>query len=245
MFGCKCYILKKGTRLSKFQSKCDEGFLLGYSSNSKAYRVYNKTHGIVEEAYDVEFDETNGSHYEQENLDVRSDGLRNAMKNMSIGDVRPREEDEDEDGPSISIRVNPSTSISNDQAQQIVQDSSNDDSQVQDQVGSSSAPSSSTQEPIVPQRIHHVLAKDHPVDQIMGDISKGVRTRSRIASFCEHYSFVSFLEPNRVDEALRDPDWVNAMHKELNNFTRNQVWDLVERPKNYNVIGTKWVFRNN
>jgi len=121
VFGCKCYILKKGTRLSKFQSKCDEGFLLGYSSNSKAYRVYNKTHGIVEEAYDVEFDETNGSHNEQENLDdVRSDGLRNAMKNMSIGDVRPREEDEDEDGPSISTRVNHSTSISNDQAQQIV-----------------------------------------------------------------------------------------------------------------------------
>jgi hypothetical protein len=121
VFGCKCYILKKGTRLSKFQSKCDEGFLLGYSSCSKAYRVYNKTHGIVEEAYDVEFDETNGSHNEQENLDdVRSDGLRNAMKNMSIGDVRPREEDESDDGHSISIRVNPSTSISNDQAQQIV-----------------------------------------------------------------------------------------------------------------------------
>ena len=37
---------------------------------------------------------------------------------------------------------------------------------------------------------------------------------------------------------------MNAMHEELNNFTRNQVWDLVERPKNYNVIGTKWVFRN-
>ena len=73
----------------------------------------------------------------------------------------------------------------------------------------------------------------------MGDISKGVQTQSRIASFCEHYSFVFFLEPNRVDEVLRDSDWVNAMHKELNNFTRNQVWDLVERPKNYNVIGTK------
>ena len=34
------------------------------------------------------------------------------------------------------------------------------------------------------------------------------------------------------------------MHEELNNFTRNQVWELVERPKNYNVIGTKWVFWN-
>ena len=26
VFGCKCYILKKGTRLSKFEKKCDEGF---------------------------------------------------------------------------------------------------------------------------------------------------------------------------------------------------------------------------
>ena len=34
------------------------------------------------------------------------------------------------------------------------------------------------------------------------------------------------------------------MLEELNNFTQNQVWDLVERAKNYNVIGTKWVFRN-
>ena len=69
----------------------------------------------------MEFDETNGSHNEQENLDdVRSDGLRNAMKNMSIGDVRPREEDEDEDGPSISIRVNLSSSIPNNQAQPII-----------------------------------------------------------------------------------------------------------------------------
>ena len=34
------------------------------------------------------------------------------------------------------------------------------------------------------------------------------------------------------------------MYEELNNFTRNQVWELVERPKNHKVIGTKWVFRN-
>ena len=34
-----------------------------------------------------------------------------------------------------------------------------------------------------------------------------------------------------------------AMQEELNNFERNQVWTLVERP-NTNVIGTKWVFRN-
>ena len=71
-----------------------------------------------------------------------------------------------------------------------------------------------------------------------------MQTRSRLASFCEHFSFVSSIEPNKIDEALKYVDWVNAMHEELNNFTKNQVCELVERPNGHNVIGTKWVFRN-
>ena len=35
-----------------------------------------------------------------------------------------------------------------------------------------------------------------------------------------------------------------AMQEELNNFTRNEVQVLEERPQDKNVIGTKWVFRN-
>jgi hypothetical protein len=53
---------------------------------------------------------------------------------------------------------------------------------------------------------------------------------------------VSSFEPTKTEEALNDVDWVNAMHEELNNFTRNQVSELVKRPKNHNMIGTKWVF---
>jgi hypothetical protein len=34
------------------------------------------------------------------------------------------------------------------------------------------------------------------------------------------------------------------MHEELENFERNQVWTLVEPPRDVNVIGTKWVFKN-
>jgi hypothetical protein len=55
--------------------------------------------------------------------------------------------------------------------------------------------------------------------------------------------FVSSFEPFKVEDALCDPDWVVAMQEELNNFKRNEVWSLVERPKQ-NVVGTKWVFRN-
>jgi hypothetical protein len=94
-----------------------------------------------------------------------------------------------------------------------------------------------------PTQVRVTIQRNHPIDQILGDISKGVTTRSRLANFCEHYSFVSFIEPFRVEEALQDPDWVLAMQEELNNFKRNEVWSLVPRPKQ-NVVGTKWVFHN-
>jgi transposase InsO family protein len=91
VFGCKCYILKKGTRLSKFDKKCDEGFLLCYSTTSKAYRVWNLASGTLEKVYDVEFDKTNGSQEEDENLDdVRGTQLANAIKKMDVGDIKPR-----------------------------------------------------------------------------------------------------------------------------------------------------------
>ena len=83
-------------------------------------------------------------------------------------------------------------------------------------------------------RVHQAIQRDHPVDTILGDIHKGVTTRSRVAHFCEHYSFVSSIEPHRVEEALQDSDWVVAMQEELNNFIRNEVCHLVPRP-NQNV----------
>jgi hypothetical protein len=94
-----------------------------------------------------------------------------------------------------------------------------------------------------PTQVRATIQRHHPVDQILGDISKGVTTRSRLANFCEHYSFVSSIEPFRVEEALQDPDWVLVIQEELNNFKRNEVWSLVPRPKQ-NVVGPKWVFRN-
>jgi hypothetical protein len=50
------------------------------------------------------------------------------------------------------------------------------------------------------------IQRDHPVDIIIGDIRKGVTIRSCAVNFCEHYSFVSFFEPFKVEDALRDPD---------------------------------------
>ena len=90
--------MKKDTRLGKFDKKCDEGFLLGYSTTSKAYRVWNLDSGTLEEVHDVEFDKTKGSQEENENLeDVRGIQLSNAMKAMDVGELRPRQVNDDKD----------------------------------------------------------------------------------------------------------------------------------------------------
>jgi hypothetical protein len=41
-------------------------------------------------------------------------------------------------------------------------------------------------------------------------------------------SFVATFEPKDLGHALSDHNWVNSMHEELENFERNQVWELVD-----------------
>jgi hypothetical protein len=197
VFGCKCYILKKGTRLSKFEKKYDEGFLLGYSTTSKAYRVWNLASGTLEEVHDVEFDETNGSQEEDENLDdVRGTQLIKAMKNMDVGDIRPREVIEvEDDKDQVLSNSNVQASGSHDQSQT----SSSSQEQDQQQVASaSSQPSDQSNASNQVQVLQPTnVARDHPLNTIIGDISRGVQIRSRLALFCEHFSFMSSIDLRR------------------------------------------------
>jgi hypothetical protein len=255
VFGSKCFILIERGRSSKFAPKVIEGFLLGYDSNTRAYRVFNKSTGLVEVSCDIVFDETNGSQVEQVDLDELDDEEAPCvvLRNMSIGDMCPKETKEPtqaQDQPSSSMQATPPTQ-DEDQAQDDEDEDQEDEPPQEediDQRGDEDDQDKEDYQEIRNQRpphprVHQAIQRDHPVNSILGDIHKGVTTRSRVAHFCEHYSFVSSIEPYMIEDALRDPDWVVAMQEELNNFTRNEVWHLVPRP-NQNVVGTKWVFHN-
>ena len=59
VFGCKCFILNKKSRSSKFVPKIDEGFLLGYGPNEHTYQVFNLSTRRIKITVDVMFDESN------------------------------------------------------------------------------------------------------------------------------------------------------------------------------------------
>ncbi|GJX17065.1 putative ribonuclease H-like domain-containing protein [Tanacetum coccineum] len=109
-------------------------------------------------------------------------------------------------------------------------------------------------------RIH----KDHPLDQVIGDLQSAIQTRKMSKNLKEH-GFVSTIqqrtnhkdlqnclfdcflsqeEPKKVIHALKDPSWIEAMQEELLQFKLQEVWTLVDLPKGKRAIGSKWVFRN-
>ena len=85
---------------------------------------------------------------------------------------------------------------------------------------------------------------NHPIDQILGEPSSKVMTRSLLRNVCNNVAFVSQYEPKNINEAEQDESWMMAMQEELNQFERNKVWTLVSKPKDHTIIGTKWIFRN-
>jgi hypothetical protein len=218
VFGSKFSILIKRGRYSKFAPKAIEGFLLGYDSNTRAYRVFNKSTGLVEVSCDIVFDESNGSQVEQVDLDELDDEEAPCvvLRNMPTGDVCPKESEEPsqaQDQPSSSIQVSPPT-----QDEEVTQEEENDDQDDEspqeediDQGGDEDDQNKEDDQEIQDQRpphprVHQAIQRDHLVNSILGDIHKGVTTRSRVADFCEHYSFVSSIEPYSIEDALRDPD---------------------------------------
>jgi len=76
----------------------------------------------------------------------------------------------------------------------------------------------------------------HPEDQIIGNKESPRRTRSHFRPEESTLGLLSMIEPTKVDEALTDDGWILAMQDELNQFKRNDVWDLVPKPAHKNII---------
>jgi transposase InsO family protein len=208
VFGSKCFILNKKPKNSKFESKVDEGFLLGYDSNAHGYRIFNKTSGCVEVACDVTFDESNGSQGERvDDVVGMEESPSKAIKKLATGEIKPQEQ-EDQDDDDVLMFKRSSTSTSAAQPGNSGNMSGDSGSPVrsirtqcrsirvsEDEPSSPHQDQSQTEQEVEPiqheaqiphPRIHQIIQKNHPVDNILGSINKGVTTRSRLATFCEH-----------------------------------------------------------
>ena len=116
---------------------------------------------------------------------------------MNVGELRPRQVNDEEDD---QVHVLSNSNVQDDTTQASISGSHENE----DLVASTSSQSNyqtraSNQVPILQPTD---IARDHPLDTIIGDISRGVQTRSRLVSFYEHFSFVSSIQSKKIDEAF-------------------------------------------
>ncbi|WVZ89238.1 hypothetical protein U9M48_035664 [Paspalum notatum var. saurae] len=236
-FGCRCFVLKKAGHLDKFESRCLDGIFLGYAFSSRAFRVWILGAKQVVETCEVSFDETmpcTTPAFELSGDDEEGTPI--------FEDEEGAVDDGDAGATAPAAAPAPSTTSSDDDGGPLpIASSLLPQRQAHAEAGPTEDAGEVTSE-IVPSR---QIEWDHPLYRIIGDIHQRV-TRSLVASlaFFTHSAYVASFEPRDVSHALSDPNWLNAIHEELENFERNHVWDLVEPPPNCRPIGTKWVFKN-
>ncbi|KAK1646122.1 hypothetical protein QYE76_063927, partial [Lolium multiflorum] len=234
VFGCKCFYKIKGVRLSKFAPKALEGIFVGYGAESHTYRVFDIASGIIIESCSVRFEENDGSQVGQVDVCAGDEIPQDAIVRMGVGFFRPIE--------------------GHDQAHEDEHSQEIEEAQIEGQDGDPNDQVTplrprKTKEEIEARRLarreRQLERLEHTHDKVLGDVRAKVSTRRQLANFSNHHAYISLVEPKKVFEALEDSDWLEAMHEELNNFKRNKVWTLVEKPKECrNVIGTKWIFKN-
>nr|GFB19143.1 retrovirus-related Pol polyprotein from transposon TNT 1-94 [Tanacetum cinerariifolium] len=224
-FGYPVTILNTLDPLGKFQRKVDEGFIVGYSVCSKAFRVFNSRTLIIQETLHVNFLKNKPNVAEKAGEEVDQQYVLFLV--WSSGSINPQNYDGDDafDGKEhdfdaktlesevILSTVNPTHGKSSFiDASQLFDDPdmpeleditySDDENDVGAEADFKNLETSIIVSPILTTRIH----KDHPE------------------------------ESKRVHQALKDPSWIEAMQEELLQFKMQKVWVLVDLPHGKRAI---------
>nr|GFA22915.1 hypothetical protein [Tanacetum cinerariifolium] len=87
----------------------------------------------------------------------------------------------------------------------------------------------------------------HPLEQVYGNPSRPVQTRRQLTTdleMCMYALTVSTAEPKNIKEAMANSAWIEVMQKELHQFDRLRVWELVDKPFGKLIIRLKWLWKN-
>ncbi|GJY71062.1 retrovirus-related pol polyprotein from transposon TNT 1-94 [Tanacetum coccineum] len=235
-FRCPVTILNTIDHLGKFDGKADEGFFVGYSLNSKAFRVFNSRTRIVEENLHIRFSESTpnvaGSgpdwlfdidaltrimNYEPIVAGTQSNGFA-GTKASDNADLKSSHDD--------------GSKPSSDDGKKVDEDPRKD-SECNDQR------KENNDDPNMP------ALEDYSIfDFTRNDEDDGVEADMNNLDTTIQVSPILTARIHKDHPLDQDPSWIEAMQEELLQFKLQEVWTLLDLPSGKRAIFTKWVFRN-
>ena len=216
IFGCICFSHIPKIQRQKLDFKSKKCIFVGYSSESKAYRVFDVENRKTILCRDVIFDENNIASYEKSDL---SDVSRTVDVN-SIFDINDKFEKNNSD---VNTSINDNMPSVNPCVLPLV-DTINLDGSHNDE--------------------HDDRNDDHINDGHIRRSSRVRKSVNRYGDWV--YLSNCSSDPTNVKEALDSHDsclWQEAMNKEIHSINENKVWTLAKLPSDVKPINCKWVFK--
>ncbi|GKA47803.1 retrovirus-related pol polyprotein from transposon TNT 1-94 [Tanacetum coccineum] len=269
IFGSLCYIVRNGENLDKIKEKGDACIFLGYSTKSRAYRVYNKRTRVIVNTIHVNFDELPQIASDHVSSDPVPQCPTTALEqdSLSPGPQSQQNVQQAVETVTMSNALDLLFSLMFDELHNettpVVSKSSvipSADTLDQHQQHSTTTSTSITVAADIPPLIIQTTpkttnqastqaptTKDHPLEQVIGNPSQSIRTRRQLETdgeMCKFALVVSQTEPKNIKEAMADSAWIEAMQEEIHQFERLDVWELVDGPLCKNVINMKWLWKN-
>nr|GEU40959.1 hypothetical protein [Tanacetum cinerariifolium] len=230
---------RDGENLDKMKEKGDQCILVGYSTQSKGYHVYNKRTKIIVESIHIHFDE------------IKEVSKTQDVYYSADADVPTQQELDMLFGPLydefFNAGSNPSTNIQSTSAPSThtnvsAEENNNDQAEEREHIPDDEFTNlfyALTQEV--------AKSSSHNIEQVRRNPSRPVQIRRQLAThpeMCMYVLTVSTAEPKNIKEAMADFAWIRAMQEELHQFDRLQVWVLVDKPFGKTVIKLNWLWKN-
>ncbi|GJX19174.1 retrovirus-related pol polyprotein from transposon TNT 1-94 [Tanacetum coccineum] len=230
-------VSRDGENLDKMKEKGDPCILVGYSTQSKRYRVYNKRTRLIVESIHLIFDEIK----EMSEMSVAND---------TSGLVPQRQKALDYDNPDPapelqSVSPSADTTVPSQQELDLLfgplyNEFFNDGTS---RVNKSSSPTeNSIKKTHYLQRIFNLHQNQQLQQMFMLRKTTIIKQNLPILSVHRYKKMLSL--PHVILDAIADSAWIEAMQEELHQFDRLQVWELVDKPFGKNVIKLKWLWKN-
>nr|GEZ03711.1 hypothetical protein [Tanacetum cinerariifolium] len=272
-FGCHVMILNTLDDLGKFEAKGDEGYFIGYSMSSKAFRVFNKRTRRVEENLHVEFLENNAIEKGAgPNWLFDIDSLTYSMNYVPVdAGINSTNLSGTKDAASQEVKKDVSSlryiALPNWVHDALLESSS---SKPQDDC-STDVPESSrnfnptatstnpladqletltveTSIPTVSSPVPTACFTDSPEPLNILGVTTNSTDSDGVEADVSNMETAITASPTPALKIHKDhpknPSWVEAMQEELLQFKIQNVWTLVDCPKGVRPIGTKWVLKN-
>jgi hypothetical protein len=214
IFGFPAYVNVPGDKRSKLDSSRKKGIFVGYSETSKAYRVYILDRYHIETRRDVTFDE---------------DATFNRSRQKCPDEIH----EEEPIDPMIADAEGD---------KDIVQPEC--DQEYHDMVKPrrlEDAPQEKTRKRR-PSRAHEIIQDVEKYGAPDGTFRERKRPKP-YSSYMALLSDIIDVEPTCYEEVAGKKEWKDAMVEEYQSIVKNDVWDVVPRPKYKTVVSSKWIYK--